>query len=99
LIKLLKALEHLLEGFGWVKEDGPFPISQDKLMDRFAALNLALAGPQATEEGFQIIVGAVALGPSVAGKEPRPALPEGRTDVGDHRRIFGMALSVLFQVS
>jgi hypothetical protein len=62
LIKLLKALQHLLEGLGRVKEDSPFTIPQDELVDRFATLNLALAGPQATEEGFQIIVGNVTIG-------------------------------------
>jgi hypothetical protein len=98
LVKLLKAVQHWLQGLSRVKEDGPFPIPQDKLVDRFAALNLALTGPQATEEGFQIIVGAVAFGPGVAGKEPRPALPEGRADVADHRGVFRMALYVLFQV-
>jgi hypothetical protein len=50
LIKLLKALQHLLAGLGRVKEDSLFTIPQDELVDRFAALNLALAGPQATEE-------------------------------------------------
>jgi hypothetical protein len=88
----------LLERLGRVKKDGPFAISQDKLVNRFAALNLALAGPQTAKEGFQIIVGAVAFGPGIAGEEPRPALPEGRTDMGDHCRVFGMVLSVLFQV-
>jgi len=67
-------------------------------MHGLAALNLTLARAQATEESFQRVVGAVAFRPSVAREEPRPALPEGGTDVADHHRIFGMALGLLFQL-
>jgi len=66
-------------------------------MDRLAAVNLALAGAQATKEGFQIVIGAVAFGPGVAGEEPRPTLPEGDADMGHHLGFVGMVLGVLFQ--
>ena len=67
-------------------------------MHRRAAVNLALACTQAATEGFQIVVGAVALGPAVARKEPRPALPEGGADMRDHLGVVGVVPGVLFQV-
>src|SRR5712692_3272895 len=68
LVNLLKAFQHLLEGVGRVNKHRPFAIPQDKLMDGLAALNLTLAREQATKEGFQLSVGAVACGPGVAGE-------------------------------
>jgi hypothetical protein len=51
LIKLLAAPQDLLIGFGGVNEGRPFTITDDKLMDRFAALGLTLASPQPTKKG------------------------------------------------
>src|SRR3972149_4529567 len=68
-------------------------------MHRLAAMNLALAGAQATKEGFQVVVGAIPFGPSVARKEPRPALAEGGADMRDHLGLIGVVLGVLFQFS
>jgi hypothetical protein len=92
-------LQHVLEGFRGVDEDGPFAIADDELMHGLVAMDLPLPRPQAAEEGLQIIVGAVAFGPGVTGEEARPAVAEGGTDMGNHhRRIFSMALGMLFQL-
>lgn len=67
-------------------------------MHRLAAMNLALAGAQPTKEGFQIVVGAVTFGPSVAGEEPWPALPESGVDMRDHLGLIGAVSGVRFQL-
>jgi len=64
-----------------------------------ATMNLALAGAQASEETFEIVVGAPTFGPRVAGKEPRPALPERRADMRHHLGVFRVRLGMLFQLS
>jgi len=98
LVELLQALQHLLEGFRWVDEDGPFARADDELMHGLATMDLPLTSPQAAEEGLQIIVGAVAFGPGVTGEEARPAVTEGGADMGNHRRILGMTLGMLLQL-
>jgi len=99
LLELLHALQHLVEGLSGVNEDSPFAIAEDKLMHGLAAMDLPLTSPQAAEEGLQSIVGPIAVGPSVTGEEARPALAEGGADMGNHRRIFGMAVGMVFQLA
>ena len=84
-------------GCGGINKDSPLSVAKDELVDRLAAVNLALAGAQATKEGFQLIVGPVAFRPSVARKEPGPALPEGGAEMRDHGGFVGMVLGILFQ--
>ena len=98
LVKLLKAMQELLVGLGGINEDGPFTIADDKLMDGLVALNLTLSSTQPAKEGFQVIVGTVALGPGITLEEPPPALAEGRCDMRDHTGILGTVSSVLLQV-
>ncbi|MCA1606972.1 MAG: hypothetical protein LC775_16225 [Acidobacteria bacterium] len=98
LIKLLTAPQDLLIGFGGINENRPFTVADDKLMDGFAALDLTLPGPQPTKEGFQVIVGPIALRPGITLKQTRPTLAEGRADMGDHMRVWRIALRVLLQL-
>ena len=67
-------------------------------MYQLAAVNLALTGAQATEEGFQIVVSPVAFWPPVAGKEPWPALAEGGADMYHPLGFVGMMSGVFFQL-
>jgi len=98
LVKLLTALQDLRGGFSGVDEDGPFTIADDKLMDGFAPLNLTLSGPQPPKEGFQVIVGAIALRPGIALEQARPALTEARADMSDHTGVMRTLPSMLFQL-
>jgi hypothetical protein len=98
LVKLPKAVQDLFVGLGGVDEEGPFPIADDKLVDGFTAMDLPLAGPQPPKEGFQVIVGAVALRPGIALEQACPALAEARTDMGDHPSVLRTLPSVLFQL-
>ena len=98
LVKLLTTLQNLLIGFGWVDEDGPFAIADNKLMDGLATMHLPLSGPQPPKEGFQLIVGAVALRPGITLEQARPALAEGAADMCDHTRILRTVLCVLLQL-
>ena len=61
-------------------------------------MNLSLASPQSSEETFEVVVGAPTFGPSVAGKESRPTLPERRADMRHRLRIFGTRLGLVFQL-
>ena len=97
LIELLDSMQDLLKGFVGINQYSPLAVADDKLVHRLAAMNLALAGTQTTEEGFQVIVSAVTFRPDIAGKEPRPTLPEGGTDMCDHRCFRRVGLGVLFQ--
>ncbi len=63
-----------------------------------AAMNVALGGAQPTKEGFQLGVGGVTFGPSVAGEEPWPALPESGVDRRDHLGLIGAVSGVRFQL-
>ena len=44
LVKCLKATQDLIKSFIGINEDGPLTIAQDKLVHRFSAMNLTLAG-------------------------------------------------------
>lgn len=99
LVKLLEALEHLFKRFHRVDEDRPLAVTDDELMHGLATMNLALAGADASEETFEVVVGAPPFGPRVAGKEPRPALPERRADMRHHLGILRGGLGVLLQLS
>ena len=98
LVKLPQAVQDLFVGLGGVDEESPFTIAEDKLVDGFTAMDLPLAGPQPTKEGFQIIVRAVALRPGIALEQARPALAEARTDMGNHPSVLRTLPSVLFQL-
>jgi len=74
LVKLCAAVQDLAEGLGGVKIDGPLAVADDELMHRLATMNLSLAGAQAPNERFHVVIGAVAVRPGVAREQTRPAL-------------------------
>ena len=67
-------------------------------MHGLAPMNLALTSPQASEETFEVVVGAPAFGPGITGKESRPPLLEGGADVRHHLGIGRARLGVLLQL-
>lgn len=98
LVKLPQAVQELVVGLGGVDEERPFSIAEDKLVDRFTALDLPLAGAQPTKEGFQVIVRAVTVRPSIALEQARPALAKARADMSDHPCVLRTLPCMLFQV-
>ena len=99
LIELLESLQYLFKRFGRIDIDRPLAIADAarELVHRLAPMNLSLASPQASKETFEIVVGAPAFGPSIAGEKARPTLPERRTDMRHCFRIFGTCLGMLLQ--
>jgi hypothetical protein len=96
LVNLLKAVQDLCEGLGGVEEESPFTITDEELGDGVTAMDLPLAGPEPTQEGFPVMVRAGALRPGSALKQARPAWAEARTEMGDHTGVLRTLPRVLF---